>query len=290
VIVLAAVSAALTAYLGAGLLLEAEPIRISRMRMGRDLRPWLRQAGLPVHPLAWITFCAVVGLTTGLAVVSVTGARVLGLVVGLAGAVAPWWQVSRRRARRLGEAARAWPDALRYLAASLRSGITLPAALTDMAAEGPVALRPTFLRFPSLSEVFGNQIALEIVRDELSDPISDRVIEVLITTLEKGGPLVPTLLRDMAVSTTEDLRTAEEIDTNSLEQRLNARIVIVIPWMVLLVLTAQPGLFRDFYASPAGTLVIAVAAVLSVIGFVLLARFGRTPTEPRLVQPRAGVR
>jgi len=283
---LAGVSAALMAYLGIGLLLGVRPARMPSRRKPFGMHTWLRQAGLGVHPIGWVVISLLVGCVAASICTTITGSRVLGGVVGLAAAGVPSWQVARRRARRLGEAARAWPDGLRFLAASLRSGRTLPAALADLPSEGPEALRPAFTRFVSRTDVFGVGVALELTRDDLADPLSDRVIEVLITALEKGGALIPSLLHDLAESTTKDLRTAEEIDTNSLEQRLNARVVIVVPWAVLVVLTAQPGPFRDFYSSPAGTMVIVLAGVLSAVGLAMLTRFGRTATEPRLMQPR----
>jgi tight adherence protein B len=274
------------AYLGVGLLLGVTPARLPRRRSGPGLRTWLWQAGLSIHPASWIALSLCAGLGAGYAGAAVSGSRVMGAVLGVAAAAVPSWVAARRRVRRLGEAARAWPDALRFLAASLRSGRTLPGALEDLPSEGPEALRPAFGRFASLAQVFGTKVALEIIRGELADPLSDRVIEVIITAFERGGDLVPGVLQDMADSTTEDLRTAEEIDTNSLEQRLNARVVIVIPWLVLMMLTARQGPFREFYSSPAGTTVILVAGALSFIGLLLLARFGRTATEPRLVESR----
>src|SRR5680860_1096925 len=77
------------------------------------------------------------------------------------------------------------------------------------------------------------------LRGELGDPTSDRVIEVLIVAHERGGRIVLELLRDLAEGTTEDLRTEEEIATASLEQRINARAVFVLPWVVLVALTAS---------------------------------------------------
>ena len=94
--------------------------------------------------------------------------------------------------------------------------------------------------------------------------------------------MVPDILRDLAEATTQDLRTAEEIRTNALEQRLNARIVFVIPWFVLVLLTARQGLYREFYQSPAGFLVVAFAAVLSLGGSLLVARLGREEVEERV--------
>jgi tight adherence protein B len=130
--------------------------------------------------------------------------------------------------------------------------------------------------------VFGVRAALEIVRDELADPTTDRVVEVLILANERGGALVPDILQDLAEATTQDIRTLEEIRTNSLEQRLNARIVFAVPWLVLVVLTARPSSYRDFYQTPAGLIVVAVAAILSGVGSWWVARLGREPDEQRV--------
>lgn len=282
----AGLAAAVAVYLATGLVLGVTPAQTNVRPKSRRLATWLDQAGVPMRPLDWVVFSGALGFLAAYGVVAATGSIALGCALGVAAVGLPSWHAARRRARRLGEAARAWPDALRFLAASLRSGRTLPAGLGDLAHDGPAGLASAFDRFGTLSAVFGPQVALEIIRDELADPLSDRVIEVLVTALARGGPLVPELLRDMADSTAEDLRTDEEITTNSLELRLNARVVTAIPWVVLLLLTVRAGPFRDFYASPAGTTVVIAAAVLTAVGFVLLSWFGRISVEPRLVAPR----
>jgi tight adherence protein B len=283
----AGLAAGVAVYLATGLALGVLPAPKHARSRSHPLTTWLDQAGVSLHPLGWVVVSGVVGFVAAGGVVVATGSLALGCALGVAATGLPSWHVARRRARRLGEAARAWPDALRFLAASLRSGRTLPAALEDLAQDGPAGLTSAFGRFEALSGVFGPRVALELIRDELADPLSDRVVEVLVTALARGGPLVPELLRDMADSTAEDLRTDEEITTNSLELRLNARVVTLIPWVVLLLLTVRPGPFRDFYASPAGTAVIVAAAALTAVGFVLLSWFGRISAEPRLVQPRS---
>ncbi len=56
----------------------------------------------------------------------------------------------------------------------------------------------------------------------------------------------------------------------------------MIPWFVLILLTARQGLYREFYQSPAGFLVVAFAAVLSIAGSLLVARLGREDVEERV--------
>ncbi|MDQ3700003.1 MAG: hypothetical protein M3442_03670 [Chloroflexota bacterium] len=105
---------------------------------------------------------------------------------------------------------------------------------------------------------------------------------MLILAHERGGRIVSEVLRDLADATVQDIRTSEEIATSGLEQRINGRAVFVLPWTVLLLLTARPGDFRTFYRSPGGLLVVAVAAALSMLGVWLLGRLGREPLEERV--------
>jgi len=79
----------------------------------------------------------------------------------------------------------------------------------------------------------------------------------------------------------------DEIDTEGLEMRINARAVLVLPWAVLVALTLRPGPFRDFYQSTAGVVVLLGAAVLSALGATWLGRLGRQPAEPRVFAPLA---
>ena len=69
--------------------------------------------------------------------------------------------------------------------------------------------------------------------------------------------------------------------------RINARVVVVLPWFVLVALTVRPGPFRDFYRSGGGVVTLLVAAGLSALGVVVLGRLGRENGEQR-VFGRAG--
>jgi tight adherence protein B len=291
VTLLAATLAAVFAYLAMGYLVGAAPQLRWRVRPHEEAMSsaqlWLVQAGLDVSPLTFRLWSIGVSAATFLLGLAITGTVWVAVPPAVALGFLPRWFYGRRRLLRLGEVQEAWPDGLRHLVASVRAGMSLPAALDELARSGPDGLREAFARYPTLTRMFGVRPALEVVRDELADPTTDRVVEVLLLAHERGGPLVPEILHDLAEATTEDLRTIEEIRTNSLEQRLNARIVFVIPWLVLVLLTARPSLYREFYQSPAGFLVVALAAALSLTGSWLVARFGRDPVEERVFGGKA---
>ena len=121
-----------------------------------------------------------------------------------------------------------------------------------------------------------------MIKADLADPTSDRVIEVLILAYERGGAVVPEILSDLAEATTRDIWTLEQVRTEALEQKINARVVFVLPWFVLIAMTAQAGAFRDFYSTPAGLTVALVGGMMSLVGIAIASRLGSQPTEPRV--------
>lgn len=282
---LAAAASGTLAFLAAGLALGrdlAPRRRAARPRPSRT-RLWLAQAGVRTTPARFWASSALAGAVVLLAVTAITATPAVAVVPGVATALAPRLALERRRSQRLREVAEAWPDGLRDLGAAIGAGMSLPLALAELARGGPEPLRRAFARFPALARVLGVQTALEVVREELADPTSDRIIEVLIIAHSHGGRMVTDILRDLADTATRDTRTAEEVRTEALEQRINARAVLVLPWAVLLLLTASPGHFRAFYQSPAGVGVVALAATLSLLGVWLVGRLGREQVEERVV-------
>ena len=201
-----------------------------------------------------------------------------------AGVVAalPHGYYSRRRATRLREVQESWPDGLRDLVASIAAGRSLTQAIIALAGSGPPPLQVAFARFEMLARMLGTEAALEIVKEEIADPTSDRVIEVLILAHERGGQIVKEILEDLVVATTKDVKVLDEIETEGLEMKINARAVLVLPWFVLVALTMRPGPFREFYQSGAGLAVVVAGAALSLLGYVWISRLGRAHEEQRV--------
>lgn len=272
--------AALTTALAVGLIL-LELGRGNRQRpkrkTGQDPVPGtdvtVVQFWASVMGVAVMTFLAVFAVT-GLVVVAAVPALVLGSL--------PRTYFSRKRGKRIDAVQQSWPDGLRDIVSSVRSGASLPAAIENMASFGPQPLREAFHGFGVYARGLGVVPALEMVREDLADPTSDRVIEVLVLAYERGGSVVTEILSDLAEATTKDLWTLEQVKSEALEQKINSRVVFVLPWLVLIAMTAQSGAFREFYSTPVGVAVVAVGGVLSLFGMAVATRLGRRPSEPRV--------
>lgn len=229
----------------------------------------------------WATALAAAAISF-LVVYALTGLVAVSLVPAVVVATLPKAYFARKRASRLARVQEAWPDGLRDILSSVRSGSSLPSAVENLALFGPEPLREAFQGFDIYSRSLGVVAALEMVKDDIADPTADRVIEVLILAYERGGSVVPEILDDLAEATTRDLWTMEQIRGEALEQKINSRVVFVLPWIVLVAMTARSGAFRDFYSSSAGLLVVAIGGVMSLLGVVISSRLGSQQPEPRV--------
>ena len=249
---------------------------------------WLKESGLDVTPGQFWVASLGAGLATYAVVFALTSLPIVSLMPSVVVATLPKAYFSRKRAQRLDDVQRAWPDGLRDLLSSVRSGASLPTAIEGLASFGPAPLQDAFLGFPVYSHSLGVVPALEMIKSDLADPTSDRVIEVLILAYERGGAVVPEILSDLADATTKDLWTLEEIRTDALEQKINSRVVFILPWLVLVAMTARAGPFREFYGSPMGVLVAAIGGVMSVVGVAIASKLGAQPAEPRVFVAERG--
>lgn len=213
---------------------------------------------------------------------AISGVWPIALLPAIGTAYLPRALLEKKRAQRLMDLQRAWPDGLRDLVASISSGTSLSRALDLLAVSGPKPLRDAFKSYPKLSRAVGVVAALEVIKSDLAHAGSDRVLEVLILAHDRGGSIVVEILRDLAEATTRDAWAMEEIETLALEQKINARIVFVIPWLVLIFMTVRPGPFREFYQSAAGGLVVLIGGAASLFGMWLVGRLGREPDERRV--------
>lgn len=287
---LAGLFAGVAVYFAVGYLVGYTPERLRVTPLAHRSRPsarirrqeWLNQAGLPVTPLQFWSTSVFVGVMTFIFLWLLTSIALVALVPSIVVGLLPRFYFAQQRRRLARERLEAWPEALRSIIGSVSSSMSLHQALLGLAHSGPTQLRPIFARYSSLSFTLDSATALEVIREELADPVSDRVIEDLLLALEQGPAVVIDIMDDLSRSTVEDLHVLDRVETAQLEQRLNARAVFVLPFLFLILLTFRPGPGRDFYSSGSGVAVIMVGTTLSLIGIFIVNQLGRLPEEPRV--------
>ena len=223
-----------------------------------------------------LTFARVVAalvLATALASWLASGSGLVAAAAGCAALLLPaWWaRVLRRRRRRRLLAQ--LPDAIDLLAASLRSGLGLAAAIGQLAVHQPAPL--------------GEEIALVVRRQRLGDPLEpaleawrERIggpevaqfVAAVSVARELGGGLAEVLGR-VAATMRERQVIERKIDALTAQGKLQARIVGAMPLLLLLVMTRlQPGPMHLMFTTPPGWAALSLVFVLELGGAWLLAR------------------
>ncbi len=283
--VYAALFGAVAAYLVAASILGVAPRPAPRGATPQVSRRqlWLIQAGSELTPRQFLLGSVAAGLGAFAVLWLATQSVVIAMAPAIAVGFLPRAAFARRRQRAITEVQQAWPDGIRDILAHVSSGATLSRAVEALATEGPAPLRRAFSRFPVQARMLGVVAALEMVKEELAESTSDKVLEVLILAHEYGGDLVQDVLRDLIDAIVAELRTLEDIRTAGLEQRVEGLLVVVVPWAVLVFLATVPDDYREFYRTATGQLVVVIGAIWSGVGVMVMRLMSRARTESRVL-------
>jgi tight adherence protein B len=177
-----------------------------------------------------------------------------------------------------------WPDAVDNITSGVRAGLALPEALSQLGQRGPDELRPAFAAFAEDYRATGRfHDCLDRLKDRLSDPVADRLVESLRIAREVGGSDLGKLLRTLSAFLREDARTRAELETRQSWTVNAARLAVAAPWVVLAMLGLR-GSSLEAYSSPTGWLVLGIGAALCVVAYRAMVWFGRLPEEERVLR------
>jgi tight adherence protein B len=276
--------------LGLGLLLmwrsgPRAPVRQGTPHRRQRRRELLRQAGVDgVGPAQLVGAQLVCGLLSFVVVVAVTRTVTVATCFGIFGVALPIVVLRRMRRRRQVLLRELWPEAIDHLASAVRAGLPLPEGLAALAVRGPAELRAPFGRFGAAyraSGRFGG--CLDALKDDLADPIGDRVCETMRVAREVGGSDLGTVLRTLSDLLRADARTRAELETRQGWVVNAARLAVAAPWAVLLLLGTQSATLSA-YDSAGGTLLLAIGALVCAVAYRLMLHIGRLPEERRVLR------
>ena len=245
----------------------------------------LAQAGYEaVTPRSLLGACVVAFVLIFLAFAATTRVVPIALCFAAMATYAPIMLVRMRARKRRAVMRDLWPDVVDNIGSAVRAGLALPEALSQLTIRGPEELRPAFGAFAEDYRATGRfQECLDRLKERLSDPVGDRLIESLRIAREVGGSDLGRLLRTLSGFLREDARTRAELETRQGWTINAARLAVAAPWIVLAMLSSRPDSLQA-YSRPAGILVLAIGAALSFVAYRVMVRVGRLPEEGRVLR------
>lgn len=285
-------SLVLGGLLGLGLLMLAAPIlwpradhteTVQTSRVATRLAASLRDSAeiLGLLPAVFVAGSLVLGVLGALIAFAITGVVVLSLVTGVAaGSLLSVAAAARRRAQH--KALRlVWSDVVDTLIAAIRSGATIPEAITSLGASAYPHVSKPALEFAVEYQASGNsELALTRLKQRWGDAAGDRIVETLRLAREVGSSATTSVLATLSAQLRSDSALRQEIEARQSWIRVAARIGVIAPWFVLALLSLRPEA-AVAYNSPLGVVIIVVGALVSVIAYRVMAAIGVLPRASR---------
>jgi tight adherence protein B len=258
---------------------RSTPSARSPLDPARDALALAGLAGVPVPVVVLV--CLVLAMLGGALAHAVFQIPVLTLVAALLGGALVPMLVTARAARRRAANRAVWPDVVDHLVASVRAGMSLPDSVAGLAELGPAATRAAFADFEADYRRNGNfSLCIDRLKVALADPIADRILETLRMAREVGGSDVTAVLRGLAGYLREDAALRAEVIARQSWIRNAARLGVAAPWLLLLVLASRHETLVA-YDSAAGTMLILVGVVVTLVAYRTMVALGRLPEERR---------
>lgn len=249
------------------------------------VRDDLTRVGLGTVPAAAVpAVSAGLGVIAAAVVLSISGALVVALALAAITMLLPAVLLRSLAHRRRTHLREVWPEVVDHISSAVRAGLSLPESLVQVGQKGPEALRPPFTEFARDYQASGDfGTSLDRLKGRLADPVGDRIIEALRITRDVGGTDLGVLLRTLSAFLREDARTRAELEARQSWTVNASRLALAAPWIVLALMSTRPQAAQA-YDTPAGLVVIASGAAVSVVAYRVMLRIARLPQDERVLR------
>lgn len=229
-------------------------------------------APVRVFSLRRLVAAAAGGAVAGVSAAVAVGIPAVTMLAALAGAVLP--EARRRAGRRRSEheCREAWADAVVAVRSGVRAGWPVAEAVTRAADRVPPVLRPRFAAVRSqlaVGEPFRRAVA-PLAQDE----DGRRFAAVLTLADELGASDTGQVLDAFSEFLGAEVAQRREVAARHSWNVSAARVALAAPWLTVLALGLQPSV-RETYASPGGTVLLCVVAVVTVLAYSIMMAVAR---------------
>src|SRR5579872_5803996 len=248
---------------------------IEGLDVAQKLQVQMQQAGLDWTPTKFLVLalmCAMVGGLIGLRF-PIMGFMITSVVFGLILALLPYFYVRRSRTKRMNKLEEQFPEALEFLARSMRAGHAFTISLEMLGEELP---EPLGQEFRTLFNEQNLGAALEVALANLTTrvPLLDMRFFASSVLLQKqtGGNLAEILTR-LAEVIRERFRLKGQVKAASAHGRLTATILMLMPiGTMFALLVVSPGYLQGMAKDSDGKYLIGFAVVGQILGNYFIRR------------------
>ena len=236
---------------------------------------------LGMKPAVLLSLCSVLAIIGGTLAWAMTGVAVLSVVLAGTAAALPVMFAAGRRASSRKALRNQWPDVVDALISAIRSGANIPDAVVSLAGFSSKAVSTPAALFAQDYRVSGNfELAALDLKARWANPNGDRIVETLRLGRELGGTEITTVLGSLGSHLRAESALRQEVEARQGWIRLAARIGVMAPWIVLVLLSTRPEAAQA-YNSAAGVVLILIGLGVSLLAYRIMSAVGCLPDEKR---------
>jgi tight adherence protein B len=242
-----------------------------KLEVSTKVKQMIDQADSHVTVLRLVLFSLTAGVMAFLAVSMLTESYLMMLLFAVIATVLPFLQISMKRKKRLNKFLQLLPDALDLMSRGLSAGHAFTEALQMVASEMP---EPISMEFRKTYEEQNLGLSLKLALENLVQRVPLLDLRMCVTAVmiqrETGGNLSE-LLEKVAYTIRERFRIMEDLKTMTLSSRWSAWLLCALPiFLAVYVTMTNPGYMDVMWRDPRGHKLIAVAAIMQVLGMLMV--------------------
>ena len=243
---------------------------LNALNLAKRLEKMIAQSDTQMTVSRLLGFSLVIGLITAFAAYTVMNG-IFAFGIFFMSAAVPFLHIAIKRRKRLLKFNSQLPDTLDLLSRSLAVGHAFSEALHQVASEMPDPIATEFrVTFEEQKLGLSTKVALDRMVDRVPLPDLRLCIVAIHIQRETGGNLAEILER-VANTIRDRFKLMEDFRTMTTSSRASAWILCGLPFaLVFLLSTINPDYMSKLIWDPRGHIVIAVAAVLQLIGMLLI--------------------
>jgi tight adherence protein B len=244
-----------------------------KLQITSNLKRMIDQADSHITVMRLILFSLTGGVLAFLAVSMISTSYLLMGFFAVMAAAFPFLHSRTKRKKRLKKFLRLLPDALDLMSRGLSAGHAFTEALHMVATEMP---EPISTEFRKTYEEQNLGLSLQLALENLVERVPLLDLRMCVTAVliqrETGGNLSE-LLEKVAYTIRERFRIMEDLKTMTLSSRWSAWLLCGLPiFLAIYVTLMNPGYMDVMWRDARGNRLLAVAAIMQVLGMLLVQR------------------
>lgn len=218
----------------------------------------------------------------------VSQVQMIAIAIALVASVLLYFASKHMEDKRSWQLFEVLPEIIDQIISGVQSGLSLNQSLISLENRGPKMTQAIFREYRESTFAGVNfEESIEKLQDAFSLAAADQLFESLVFAKNLGGSELLSLLRQLGDFTRQDLALRREISAKQGWIKNSAHLSAGAPWLLLLLLSAQPATAAAF-TSPSGAVILGIGALLTVSAYLWMGRLSRLPEPARIFGEKNG--